>query len=142
VTSSVADLVTVGKASALLREQGPPTRGRCCSITTSATRLSRHRRQRTHYRLTNPDGSSGADVEIITWLDDSSRYALHITAHVRVTGPIVLGTFRATLTQLQISRRSGRHLAVGPTDAPRQTLTVTWRNVAGTAVRSGSGLVF
>ena len=53
----------------------------------------------THYRLTNPDGSSGTDVEIITWLDDCSRYALHITAHVRVTGPIVLATFRATLTQ-------------------------------------------
>ena len=27
-----------------------------------------------------------ADVEIITWLDDHSRYALHVTAHHRVTG--------------------------------------------------------
>lgn len=48
----------------------------------------------THYRLTNPDGSPGADVEIITWLDDHSRYALHVSAHVRVTAPIVLATFR------------------------------------------------
>ena len=35
----------------------------------------------THYRLTRPDGRPGADVEIITWLDDYSRYALHVTAH-------------------------------------------------------------
>ena len=47
----------------------------------------------THYRLTHPDGRPGADVEIITWLDDHSRYALHITAHARVTAPIVLTTF-------------------------------------------------
>ena len=53
----------------------------------------------THYRLTQPDGSAGADVEIVTWLDDCTRYALHISVHVRVTGPIVLATFRATLTQ-------------------------------------------
>ena len=31
---------------------------------------------------------------MITWLDDHSRYALHVTAHPRVTGPIVLATFR------------------------------------------------
>jgi transposase InsO family protein len=41
----------------------------------------------THYRL-------GEDVEIITWLDDCSRYALHISAHVRITASIVLNTFR------------------------------------------------
>ena len=34
----------------------------------------------THYRLTNPDGSLGADVEILCWLDDHSRYALSVTA--------------------------------------------------------------
>jgi transposase InsO family protein len=45
----------------------------------------------THYRL-----ATGADTEIITWLDDHSRYALHISAHVRITGPIVLATFRKT----------------------------------------------
>ena len=32
--------------------------------------------------------------EIITWLDDHSRYALHVSAHARVTAPIVLATFR------------------------------------------------
>ena len=51
----------------------------------------------THYRLTRPDGRPGADVEILTWLDDCSRYALSITAHRRVTGPIVLHAFRETV---------------------------------------------
>ena len=37
----------------------------------------------THYRLAN-----GVDVEIISWLDDCTRYALHVTAHHRVTGPL------------------------------------------------------
>ena len=48
----------------------------------------------THYRLAN-----GLDVEVITWLDDHSRMALHISAHPRVTGPVVLTTFRATIAQ-------------------------------------------
>jgi transposase InsO family protein len=48
----------------------------------------------THYRLTRPDGRPGADSEILTWLDDCSRFALRVTAHVRVTGPIVLASFR------------------------------------------------
>ena len=43
----------------------------------------------THYRL--PDRT---DVEILTWLDDCTRYALGITAHPAVTTPIVLATFR------------------------------------------------
>ena len=43
----------------------------------------------THHRL-----ADGRDVEVITWLDDHSRYALHISAHTRVTAPIVLATFR------------------------------------------------
>ncbi|WP_224279230.1 integrase core domain-containing protein, partial [Nocardioides lacusdianchii] len=47
----------------------------------------------THYRLTNPDRSPGADVEIITWLDDHSRYAVHVSAHWRITAKIVLDTF-------------------------------------------------
>jgi transposase InsO family protein len=42
----------------------------------------------THYRL-----ASGADSEIITWLDDHSRYALHVSAHPRITVPIVVATF-------------------------------------------------
>jgi transposase InsO family protein len=47
----------------------------------------------THYRLTAPEGTPGQDVEIITWLDDHSRYALHISAHPRITAPIVADTF-------------------------------------------------
>jgi transposase InsO family protein len=46
----------------------------------------------THYQLTD-----GTDNEILTWLDDCSRYALSVTAHSRVNGPIVLATFRATV---------------------------------------------
>jgi transposase InsO family protein len=51
----------------------------------------------THYPLTRPGGSPGADVEVISWLDDCSRYALSVTAHRRITGPIVLATFRETI---------------------------------------------
>jgi transposase InsO family protein len=47
----------------------------------------------THYRLANR-----TDSEILTWLDDHSRYALSVTAHRRVTGPIVLAAFRAAVT--------------------------------------------
>jgi transposase InsO family protein len=44
----------------------------------------------THYRL-----ADGTEVEILTFLDDHARYALSVTAHRRVTGPVVLATFRA-----------------------------------------------
>src|SRR6201996_2718520 len=44
----------------------------------------------THYPL-----ASGQDTEILTWLDDHSRYVLSLTAHARVTGPAVLAAFRA-----------------------------------------------
>jgi len=53
----------------------------------------------THYRLIKADGRPGADTEILTWLDDCSRYALSVTAHHRVTGPIVLSTFRETVAE-------------------------------------------
>lgn len=45
----------------------------------------------THYRLTD-----GRDVQILTWLDDCTRFALSLTAHAAVTTPIVVATFRAT----------------------------------------------
>jgi transposase InsO family protein len=45
----------------------------------------------THYRL-----AGGADTEVLVWLDDHSRYALSVTAHHRVTGPIVVETFNQT----------------------------------------------
>ena len=48
----------------------------------------------THYPLT-----TGVDVEILSWLDDHARHALSVTAHRRVSGPIVVDTFRATVTR-------------------------------------------
>jgi transposase InsO family protein len=48
----------------------------------------------THYRL-----AGGQDVEVLSWLDDHSRFALSVTAHHRVTGPLVLATFRAAVAQ-------------------------------------------
>jgi transposase InsO family protein len=41
--------------------------------------------------------ADGTGTEILTWLDDHSRLALRITAHRRVTGPIVLAEFRAAV---------------------------------------------
>jgi transposase InsO family protein len=46
----------------------------------------------THYPL-----ADGTGTEILTWLDDHSRYALSVTAWHRVTGPVVLATFRAAV---------------------------------------------
>jgi transposase InsO family protein len=53
----------------------------------------------THYRLTHPDGRPGRDVEIISWLDDCTRYALHTSAHHRISTPIVTTSFRETAGQ-------------------------------------------
>jgi transposase InsO family protein len=41
--------------------------------------------------------AEGTHVEILCWLDDHARYALSVTAHRRVTGPIVLDTFREAI---------------------------------------------
>jgi transposase InsO family protein len=52
----------------------------------------------THYPLTDtvtfPKG-----IEIITWLDDCTRYALHVSAHRAITTTIVKRTFRETAGQ-------------------------------------------
>jgi len=48
----------------------------------------------THYPLTDH-----TNTEILSWLDDHSRYALRVTAHHRVTGPIVRDTFRAAIKE-------------------------------------------
>ena len=45
----------------------------------------------THWRL-----ADGTTTEIITWLDDCSRFALSVTVHRRITGPIVVDTFDQT----------------------------------------------
>jgi transposase InsO family protein len=44
----------------------------------------------THVALT-----TGDDVEVIGWLDDHSRFLLHLTAHRRVTGRVVVESFTA-----------------------------------------------
>jgi transposase InsO family protein len=46
----------------------------------------------THYPL-----ADGTGTEILSWLDDHSRLALSVTAHHRVTGPVVLTAFRAAV---------------------------------------------
>ena len=46
----------------------------------------------THWPL-----ADGTDTEILSWLDDHSRYAISVTAHRVVTGPIVLASFRAAI---------------------------------------------
>jgi transposase len=52
----------------------------------------------THHRLID-----GTDIEILTWLDDHSRFALSVTAHRPVTGPIVVNTFRNCTTTHGVS---------------------------------------
>jgi len=46
----------------------------------------------THYPL-----ADGTGTEILTWLDDHARYALSVTGHRAVTGPVVLTAFRAAV---------------------------------------------
>ena len=48
----------------------------------------------THWRL-----ADGTDSEILTWLDDHARYALSVTAHRHITGPIVVATFQDTAAE-------------------------------------------
>lgn len=90
----------------------PPSRATIHRILTAADRVTAppHKRPRsswtrfeaiapnqtwqsdmTHWRLAN-----GTSVEIITWLDDHSRFVLHISCHKAVTAPIVTQTFLTT----------------------------------------------
>lgn len=48
----------------------------------------------THYRLT-----TGTHVEILPWIDDCTRYILNLTAHHRVTTPIVVEQFHQAITK-------------------------------------------
>ena len=48
----------------------------------------------THHRL-----ADGTDIEILTWLDDHSRYAVSVTAHQPVTGPAVVTAFRNAIAE-------------------------------------------
>lgn len=48
----------------------------------------------THIRLTDD-----TDIEVLTWLDDHSRYALAVTAHRVVNTSVVVASFRETAGQ-------------------------------------------
>jgi transposase InsO family protein len=48
----------------------------------------------THYPL-----ADGTGTELISWLDDCTRYALHVSAHPRITTPIVVATFREAVAR-------------------------------------------
>ncbi len=52
----------------------------------------------THYPLTDT-ATFPKGIEIITWLDDCTRYALHVSAHRAITTPIVTATFRKAAGQ-------------------------------------------
>jgi transposase InsO family protein len=47
-----------------------------------------------HWRL-----ADGSDVEILSWLDDHSRYLLSLTAHRPVTGDTIVASFLETVDQ-------------------------------------------
>jgi len=68
----------------------------------------------THYRLTHLDGTPGAESEILSWLDDCTRYALSVTdTHDRVRHDKIDDGGAVTL------RVNGRlhHIGVGRTHA-------------------------
>jgi transposase InsO family protein len=56
----------------------------------------------THYPLAGPGDPPAPDAEILTWLDDHSRYALDVTAHQPVTGPIVRDRFLAAVARFGV----------------------------------------
>ena len=56
----------------------------------------------THYPLVGPHDAPAGDAEVLTWLDDHSRYALDVTAHQPVTGPIVRDRFLATVAHFGV----------------------------------------
>ena len=58
-------------------------------------RRDRHRERPERDRQSGLQGA--ISPEILTWLDDCTRFALQITAHHRVTGSIVLTEFRRTV---------------------------------------------
>jgi transposase InsO family protein len=48
----------------------------------------------THVRL-----ATGRDAKVLTWLDDCSRFALSVTAHEEITGPLILASFRTVIAR-------------------------------------------
>jgi transposase InsO family protein len=53
----------------------------------------------THYPLAGSHDPPAGDAEVLTWLDDHSRYALEVTAHQPVTGPVVRDRFLAAVAR-------------------------------------------
>ncbi len=60
----------------------------------------------THIRL-----ADDADVEVLTWLDDHSRYALNVTGYPVVNTRVVVTSFRETAGQRAIRHRICRTTA-------------------------------
>ena len=58
----------------------------------------------THWRLA-ADSPTGSDVEILTFLDDHSRLALHVSCHRPVTGAVVLACFADQRPPVHLYRR-------------------------------------
>ncbi len=56
----------------------------------------------THYPLAGPPTAPAGDAEVLTWLDDHSRYALDVTAHQPVTGPIARDRFLAAVARFGV----------------------------------------
>jgi transposase InsO family protein len=99
VTVSVATISRYLTARGLVIPE-PKKKPRAAFLTFAAEQPNeRWQADFTHYRLTRPDDRLGADTEILSWLDDHARYALSVTAHARVTGPIVLAEFRRAVAQ-------------------------------------------
>src|SRR6266508_3366372 len=57
----------------------------------------------THYPLAGPATAPAGDAEVLTWLDDHSRYALDVTAHQPVTGPIARDRFLAAVARFGVA---------------------------------------
>ncbi|WP_157157392.1 helix-turn-helix domain-containing protein [Diaminobutyricimonas sp. LJ205] len=72
--------------------------------------------------------ADGTEVEIIGWLDDHSRFLLHLSAHHRVTGKTVTDTFTHTAT----ATASATATATRPPRSPR-TATTTPRDTPAAA---------
>jgi transposase InsO family protein len=56
----------------------------------------------THYPLAGTTSPPAGDAEVLTWLDDHSRYALDVTAHQPVTGPVVRDRFLAATARFGV----------------------------------------
>lgn len=53
----------------------------------------------THYHLGRPRQNQTNRAEILTWLDDHSRYAVSVTAHLPVNGATVVDTLKTAAEQ-------------------------------------------